>query len=162
LLGGLVTGVLSALPIVSAGNICCCLWVVSGGLLSAYLLQQNRPDPITPSDGAIVGLLAGAIGAVVQFALSIPIGLLIAPMERNMLMRLRELSGSVSPALGDLGGPGALGTILLAVVGLLFWLIVGSVVSTVAGVVGAALFATRPASLPPSSPADIPDTPPGF
>ena len=45
LLGGVFIGVLSALPIVSAGNLCCCLWVLSGGALAAYLLQQNQPVP---------------------------------------------------------------------------------------------------------------------
>ncbi len=44
LLGGLVLGVLSALPIVSIGNVCCCLWVISGGVLAAYLLQRNQAD----------------------------------------------------------------------------------------------------------------------
>ena len=52
-------GVLSALPLVAAGNLCCCLWVVSGGVVAAYLLQQNQSAPITPGDGALVGLLAG-------------------------------------------------------------------------------------------------------
>ena len=47
LIGGLVMGVLSALPLVSAGNICCCLWVVTGGLVAAYLLQQNQAMPIS-------------------------------------------------------------------------------------------------------------------
>jgi len=56
--------VLSALPIVGAANACCCLWVVSGGLLAAYLLQQDRQQPITAGDGAIVGLLAGISGAI--------------------------------------------------------------------------------------------------
>jgi len=94
LLGGLVMGVLSALPIVGAANACCCLWVVSGGLLAAYLLQQNRPQPITAGDGAVVGLLAGIFGAIIQFALSIPIGILIGPVERQILERLREMSGA--------------------------------------------------------------------
>ena len=48
LIGGLVMGVLSALPIISAGNVCCCLWVVSGGAIAAYLFQQERAAPITP------------------------------------------------------------------------------------------------------------------
>jgi len=52
-IGGLVMGVLSALPLVSAGNICCCLWVVTGGLVAAYLLQQNQAMPISPADGAL-------------------------------------------------------------------------------------------------------------
>jgi len=58
-------GVLSALPVISAGNACCCLWVVSGGVVAAYLFQQNTSRPITPGDGAMVGLLAGFIGALV-------------------------------------------------------------------------------------------------
>ena len=37
-------GVLSALPIISAGNACCCLWVVSGGVIAAYLLPAEHAD----------------------------------------------------------------------------------------------------------------------
>ena len=142
LLGGLVMGVLSALPIISAGNLCCCLWVVTGGLLAAYLLQQNRSTPITAADGAMVGLLAGLIGATCQFVLSIPIGLLVGPVERQLLERVREMSGS-GMAEFDLGrGPGLLGVVLLRFFAFVFTLVVGSIVSTMAGVVGAALFAT--------------------
>ena len=143
LLGGLVMGVLSALPIVSAGNVCCCLWVVSGGLLAAYLLQQNRPDAITAADGAVVGLLAGIFGAVIQFVLSVPIGLLVGPVERQMLERLREMSGSMAPGVEMNRGGGALGVVVLRILAFFFTLIVGSAVSTVAGLVGAALFARR-------------------
>ncbi len=46
LMGGLVMGVLSALPGVSLGNCCCCAWLVTGGLVAAYLLQSNTPEPI--------------------------------------------------------------------------------------------------------------------
>jgi len=40
LLGGLFIGILSALPVVSWGN-CCCLWIIGGGVLAAYLDQQR-------------------------------------------------------------------------------------------------------------------------
>ena len=77
-------GVLSALPLIGpAGNACCCLWVLSGGLIAAYVLQQNTAIAITPGDGVLVGLLAGLIGAVVHTAISIP----LADLRR----RLREL-----------------------------------------------------------------------
>ena len=36
--GGVVMGVLSALPLISAGNICCCLWVIVGGMSLGTLL----------------------------------------------------------------------------------------------------------------------------
>jgi hypothetical protein len=143
-------GVLSALPIVSAGNLCCCLWVVSGGLLSAYLLQQNRSEVITAADGAIVGLLAGIFGATIQFVLSIPIGLLVGPVEQRMLERLREMSGSMPPGFGGSArdGLGMLGTVVLRLVAFGFTLVVGSVVSAVAGIVGAAIFARQDAASP--------------
>src|SRR6188474_3791135 len=86
-------GVLSALPLIGPiGNACCCLWVVSGGLLAAYLLQQNRAAPISPSDGLLVGLFAGLMGAVVHAAISIPLSLLLGPAERAMAERLIEVA----------------------------------------------------------------------
>ncbi len=151
LLGGLVMGVLSALPIISAGNLCCCLWVVTGGLLAAYLLQQNRSGPITAADGAIVGLLAGLIGAMCQFVLSIPIGLLVGPVERQLLDRLREMSGSGVAEFDFDRGPGLVGVVLLRLIAFVFTLVIGSIVSTLAGLVGAVLFAkSSPVSAPNS------------
>jgi hypothetical protein len=139
-LGGLVTGVLSALPIVSAGNYCCCLWVVTGGLLSAYLLQQDRQDVITAGDGAMVGFLAGVIGAVIQALLSIPIELVVGPVERQIIGRLTEMSGARQSTL-DFGAPGPVAVVVLRVLTFVWTVVVGSVVSTIAGVVGAAIFA---------------------
>ena len=86
-------GVLSALPIIAAGNVCCCLWVVSGGVVAAYLFQQNQTTPITPADGALVGLLAGLAGAFVQVLVKIPIDILVAPMELAMLQRVLDMGG---------------------------------------------------------------------
>ena len=93
-------GVLSALPIISAGNVCCCLWVVSGGAIAAYLFQQERAAPITPGDGALVGLLAGIAGAVVRSLVSIPIDLLAGPTERAMLQRFLDM-GTFPPEARD-------------------------------------------------------------
>ncbi|MGE0448917.1 MAG: DUF5518 domain-containing protein [Vicinamibacterales bacterium] len=149
LLGGLVSGVLSALPVVSAGNLCCCLWVVTGGLVAAYLLQHDRRTPIGAADGAIVGLLAGAVGAGVQLALSIPIGLLVGPMEREMVRRLLDTASALPPgtrealdqyARGEGAGLAGAAVRVLSFVVILF---AGSLVSAVAGIVGAAVF-TRP------------------
>ena len=60
-LGGLLIGVLSALPFISALNACCCLWVLAGGLLTTYLLQERSTAPVTAGEAAVAGLLAGAI-----------------------------------------------------------------------------------------------------
>ena len=99
LIGGAVMGVLSALPIISVGN-CCCLWVVSGGVIAAYLFQQNSSTPITPADGAIVGLFAGLSGAVVYVLVSIPIDIIVAPMTQAIVQRLRDM-GNMPPEVHD-------------------------------------------------------------
>lgn len=149
-------GVLSALPIVNVGNACCCMWVVAGGLVAAYLLQQNQSTPMTVADGALVGLLAGIIGAVVQFLISIPVGVLVAPMERAMMQRALDMSGTLPPELRSMienyGASrdeiGMAGQVILRVAGLFFTLFIGAIFSTLGGLLGAAIFRKR---LPPGT-----------
>ena len=139
-------GVLSALPIISAGNACCCLWVVSGGVIAAYLFQQNRTTPITPSDGALIGLLAGLTGAFVRTLVAIPIDILVAPMEQAILQRVLDM-GTLPPEARDImeryGRGGAMGGaffIISRIVGLMFWIFVGGIFSTLGGLLGAMIF----------------------
>ena len=138
LFGGLVAGVLSALPIISAGNFCCCLWVVGGGAVAAYVLQQNTAAPVTPGDGALAGLLAGLVGAFVHLFLSIPLTLVMAPMQREIMQRLAD-SGSVPPAFREyftqVTGPAVQLTL-----GFIFMLVVGSIFSTLGGLLGSLIF----------------------
>jgi hypothetical protein len=83
-LGGLFIGVLSSLPIVGAANYCCCLWVVTGGLLTVYLQRLATPTvpaspaPLAPAadrnettEAVLGGLLAGLIGAVIYVGFSV-------------------------------------------------------------------------------------------
>ena len=87
LIGGAVMGTLSALPFINLGN-CCCLWLIGGGVVAAYVLQQNQEAPITPGDGALAGLFAGIVGAFIFLVLSIPIVIVMAPMQRAMTERI--------------------------------------------------------------------------
>ena len=161
LIGGVVMGVLSALPLVSAGNVCCCLWVWTGGLVAAYMLQQNQSTPISPADGALVGLLAGLAGAVIQVIISIPISLVIGPMERAMVQRVLDMAGAMPPDVRDAverygrdaqsGGLFILGRIF-ALVAMLF---IGAIFSTLGGLLGAAIFKK---SAPPPGTIDVPAT----
>ena len=147
-IGGLVLGVLSALPIISAGNLCCCLWVVSGGALAAYLLQQNQSTPITPGDGAIVGLLSGVIGAFVYLVISIPITAMVAPMEREMLQRFIENAGEMPPEFRDFLGRRMMGPLRL-MFGFILMLVLGSVFATIGGLLGAVVFKKSPPAVAP-------------
>ncbi len=155
LFGGLFMGVLSALPIISLGN-CCCLWVMGGGVVTAYLIQHGRPDPIQLGEGALGGLLSGVFGAVVYAVVSLPIQLVTAPLQRGMMNGLLESAADVPPEVREmiesLGSGGGVVTIL---VGFVFILVLGMVFSTLGGLLGALIFrSTSPAesAVPPQSP----------
>ncbi len=90
LIGGVFIGVLSVIPFVSAVNICCCLWAILGGMLATYLYVKNSPMPASAGDGAVLGVIAGAIGAVIHFVIGIPIALAMGPVMRDMIVRLMQ------------------------------------------------------------------------
>ena len=156
LLGGLTLAVLSALPFISIGNLCCCLWILSGGALAAYLLQAGQEAPINTGDGAAVGLLAGVIGAVIYSLLSIPIGLVMGPFQARLAERVIQNAGEMPDNLRPIleamrhGGFSILG----AIFGFVFMLILSVTFSTLGGIIGAALFKKKvpPGFVPPPVP----------
>ena len=76
LIGGVALGILSAIPVIGYCNCVCCAWAVGGGILAAYLHVKESPFLVTMGRGALAGLAAGAIGAVVCGLFSIPIQLI--------------------------------------------------------------------------------------
>jgi hypothetical protein len=140
LLGGLFIGVLSALPVVNLAN-CCCLWVIGGGMLAAYLDQApNRAGNI--ARGALDGLLAGVIGAFVFLMASTVIGTLMAPLQERMIEEMLSGSYDMPPEVRgwfemmrerDTGFLGHL-------IGFAFQLIAGLIFGTLGGVLGAVFF----------------------
>jgi len=102
LFGGLLIGVLSSVPFVSVGNLCCCLWVVSGGVLTAYLLQQEKPEPIEAGEAALGGLVAGLIGAVISILVSQVLLSVTGPMVQEQIRRALESNPDVPPEMKDM------------------------------------------------------------
>jgi hypothetical protein len=151
LIGGLVGGVLSALPLIAAGNLCCCLWIVSGGAVAAFVLQQNQSLPIAPGDGALVGLLAGVIGAFVYVVLSIPINLVVGPMDRALLERFGETMGNMPPEFRQYATASVSAGVRL-VLGFVLMLVFGAIFSTIGGWLGALIFRKK---VPPGA-VDLP------
>ncbi len=181
--GGLFIGVLSALPVVSLGNCACCLWVVGGGMLTAYLLQRDRADALALGEGAVGGLLAGVVGSVVYVAVSIPIGIVTAPFQRRMMEFVMNSGGDVPPEVREMVESfGTEGIIASVAIGFVSMLIAGVVFATLGGMFGALLFrpsapappyppvppssvppsSVPPSSVPPSSvpPSSVPPSPP--
>lgn len=99
LIGGAFIGVLSVIPFVSAANLCCCLWAILGGMLATYLYVKNSSTPASAADGAVLGVIAGALGAVIHFVIGIPIALAMGPTMRNLILSLME---NVDPRQAEL------------------------------------------------------------
>lgn len=164
LLGGLLLGVLSALPIVNIGNACCCLWVVAGGIAAAYLLQNAQAAPITSGDGAAVGFLAGVLGAIVWQLLAIPITMVMGPLQERLFERMLntgDLPENVRQVFDTLRQNAGF-NLARFIVGSIFTLFVSVIFSTVGGLLGAAIFRKKLPPLPPDLPGTFDGTaPPG-
>jgi hypothetical protein len=146
--GGVFIGVLSALPIV---KLCCCLWVLCGGVLAAYLMQQNYPYAITAADGALVGLIAGVFGGVAATVISIPIDMMMAPFGRRLLEWVVSNPDFPQETREFLENASAQGVTAFRIVANLFLsVIVGGVFAMLGGLLGVALFKKK--DLPPPPP----------
>ena len=142
LIGGVFIGVLSALPVISIAN-CCCLWVIGGGAVAAYLLQQGQPQPIEVGDGALVGCLAGVCGAFVYAVVSIPVQLMIGPIQEQMAEFLRG-NADLPPELLEMLDQVNAADPAVVVFGFLFMFVmmlgVGVIFGTLGGLLGAVIF----------------------
>ena len=141
LLGGLIVGVLSLIvsqiPVVS---LCCCLWGIGGGAVAGLIYIKGSPTRVSVGDGAMVGALAGAVGAVLYVIIGLPIALLIgaAAMEQAFAQSGVHMpfSGTVLLIVGNLIG--GLCLIILAAVG---------------GILSVPIFEKRKDVVPPPPPA---------
>jgi hypothetical protein len=127
LLGGLIVGVLSAIPLI---QYCCCIWSIGGGALAAYLYIKSSPSPVTMGDGAVVGGLAGVVGGFIYLILGLPLAIFLgmAAMTEQLSRSGVELPFS--------------GTLLMVVAGIIGAVIL-AVLATLGGIIGVAIFEKR-------------------
>ncbi len=149
LFGGLFIGVLSALPIINFAN-CCCLWVIGGGVLATYLMQQNHPYPIAAADGALVGLLAGLVGGLLSTLLSIPIEMMIGPFQRQFMERILSSNPDIPEETRRMLENMNVGAVAIAFK-LVFSVFIGAVFGMLGGLLGVALFKKKDLPPPPGS-----------
>jgi hypothetical protein len=154
LMGGLVMGVLSALPGVSLGNCCCCAWLVTGGLVAAYLLQSNTSQPIALGDGALVGLLAGLFGAVVNMIVSVPMNIVTGPFQQRLFQRIAESQPDLPDNIRQMVDNMGVGAVSIAgtIMAFFMMLVLGAVFSSLGGLLGAFFFKKKALPAPPPPP----------
>jgi len=149
LIGGVVLGLLSVIPLVSVANLCCCLWAILGGMLATNLYVKNSPTPVSAGEGAVVGALAGVIGAVIYVIIGIPIAYAMGPTMRNMIVRLienmdprqAEMMRQQFEAQGNAIAPLIIQGLIVAVLLFLF--------AIIGGLLGVPIFEKRKAGPPP-------------
>lgn len=147
LFGGLFIGVLSALPIINIGN-CCCLWVIGGGVLATYLMQQNHPYPVAAADGALAGLLAGLTGGVLGTLLSIPVEMMMGPVQKQLMERILSSQQDIPEGTRRMIENMNVGAVAVAFK-LVFSVFIGAVFGMLGGLLGVALFKKK--DVPPPS-----------
>ena len=87
-IGGIALGVLSAIPGVSCG---CCIWIIGGGILAAYLFIKESPAMVTLGQGVLLGLFAGIVGTVVFALFQIPMLLISPESSVEMVKQVQSL-----------------------------------------------------------------------
>ena len=171
LLGGLVIGLLWSIPYLNLINFCCCIGVIAGGALAAWLLIKRSPVlPVSSGDGAVVGLLAGLVGAGVYLVLGIPIGLVFNQAGVSIIKSLfgmfnnPEINRAMEDAIRNAQNQ-SMGERLVGV--LVSWVITSVIsvgFSSIGGLIGVAMFEKRKGQQPPSQtpPPGLGFPPPGY
>jgi len=146
LIGGGLAGILAAVPFV---NCLCCLWVIGGAMLAAYLLAKEAPSQLSAGDGAIAGVFAGIIAAIVDFIVSIPFHAMENRLVQNMLERFSEYFEDMPSAWQSFFEGGDFTTSVgLSVFGLFISAVVFSALGALGGVLGISLFGKKPVQPP--------------
>jgi len=163
LIGGAVFGLLGALPLISAINVCCCALILGCGFLAAYLYSgecKKLGAEFRAGGGAKVGFVAGIfywiVNSIVQGIASIAGG----QPDFDEILDQAEAQGAppefldtMERALEVLDSP--TGVVIMVAVGLVLALIF----STLGGLIGGAVF--KVAAPPPASPGvGVPPPPP--
>jgi hypothetical protein len=171
LIGGLIAGLLSAIPGINIVNCCFCGWALIGGAIAVKLLIDRTHRPVKFGDGATVGSMAGLIGAGIHIFtaallalsglsnrfnvafLEGTIGLFKDPAIQEMMRGILQAQMNMT-ALERLVA--SLPTLVISGIVLLAFTVLG-------GILGVALFEKRkdmPPPIPPQYPPNYPPQPP--
>ena len=166
LYGGVIIGLISSIPFLSFVNCCCCAGILLGGFLAVMFYKNNfTPDtpPFTASDCMVVGILAGATGAVIESALSMIFFALFGNVALEFLMNLArnsniQLPGDAMEKLEEALKQGKSGA---SMIGNFFGsLFVNGLFGMLGGLIGYSIFKPKGTPMPPPPMQAPPPLPP--
>lgn len=151
LIGGVAMGVTSSIPLLGC---LCCAWAIGGGLLASYLWMRHQPPALQPpyGDGALLGLMTAAFGAIAGLFVQLPLNLLLgagggaSEQIREALEQMPE-GVEVPPALIEMlsSTAGSAGMTIVGVLfGAMFSFVVYAVLATIGALIGVAVFNKKP------------------
>lgn len=152
LIGGVILGILSAIPAV---NTCCCIWALVGGLIAANIYIKGSPNPVTPADGAILGAIAGGIGVVLIFIIGIPLQLIFGTAMMSLMQGIvQNADPSQAAQMREMMAASGIG-FGRAIINAFMYGVTAVIFSAIGGLLGVALFEKRkggPGVPPPPPP----------
>lgn len=147
LIGGAVMGLISATPFLNFINCLCCAGIILGGFLAVFFYKdQLTPEmpQLTPSDGLVLGALAGVFGFLISTLISLIIYTVFGPVASeamiNIMIRMFESAGLDLPpeAYDDIRDSARQSPI--NALNLFIGLITSVVFGIVGGLIGAAIY----------------------
>jgi hypothetical protein len=175
LIGGVLLGILSSLPVINLFNCVCCAWIIGGGVLAAYLYVKDSPVPVSLGNGIVLGLFTGIAGAIVGALFSLPLhfllnrgGMDLAEQMRQAIDQVPNIPPETRESIEAMFNRGNMGFVLLAFT-LFLSLVISCLFAMLGGAIGVALFEKRkpgdastdptsyqPSVNPPPPPPDAP------
>lgn len=148
LIGGAMMGVLSSVPLIREGNCLCCLWILAGGVVAAYLYWREFPSGMSfsLSEGATVGLIAGLYGGLFATLLGLFIEIMGLDPTRALFQSMMEFQKNFSTGLEDLFKSFENSSVMepFYVLGTLIFNVLRSMIfGTLGGVIGGAMIGKR-------------------
>jgi|SRR6266436_1202422 len=156
-IGGLLLGFLSAIPLVKLVDFCCCAWALLGGALAVKLYIGKSAKPVTVGEGAGIGAIAGLVGGVVYVIVGLPLSLLTGNMFMGQIIGIMEqvnpqVADAMRTSLVQQMNMGIGERLLNSIPGALVWFVCLLVFATLGGLIGVPIFEKRnsgPGTPPP-------------
>ena len=140
-IGGAIIGILSSVPGLNFINCFCCAGIILGGFFAVFFYKKNLGEelPLTYSDGALLGILAGIFGVIISSILTAIIG----PGIEQMLERALQYAEDIPPEAEDFLNSLIENRGNLMVLQIAFGLVINIVFGLLGGILGVAILAKK-------------------
>jgi len=160
LAGGIVGGLLSAIPLLNWGNCLCCLWVILGGALAALVHVKTSGVGVSKGDGTITGVASALPMVALYVIIGLPLSILLGPVLLGIVGQFID-DPMVQQQLAAQWGATLVQTIVQYVINTIIFTVLAIGFGALGGLMGTAIFEDRepPSPLPMGGPPMAPPPP---